>query len=34
LIFKRSHWDEGEDIGMIQIFDKLTALVAELSGRV
>ena len=34
LIFKRSHWDEGEDIGMIEIFDKLAALVAELSGRV
>jgi len=33
LIFKRSHWDEGEDIGMIQILDKLAALLAELSGR-
>ena len=34
LVFKRSHWDEGEDIGMIEIFDKMAALVAELSGRV
>ena len=34
LIFKRSHWDEGEDIGSNQIFDKLAALVAELSGCV
>ena len=34
LIFKRSHWDEGEDIGMIEIFDKMAASVAELSGRV
>ena len=34
LIFKRSHYDEGEDLGMIEIFDKLAALVAELSGRV
>ena len=34
LIFKRSHWDEGEDIGMIEILDKMAAVVAELSGRV
>ena len=33
LIFKRSYWDEGEDVGSNQIFDKLAALVAELSGR-
>jgi uncharacterized protein YndB with AHSA1/START domain len=33
LIFQRSHWDEGEDTGMNQIFDKLAELVAGLSGR-
>ncbi len=33
MIFKRSHWDEGEDMGMIQILDKLAALLAELPGR-
>jgi uncharacterized protein YndB with AHSA1/START domain len=33
MIFKRSHWDEGEDIGMIQILDKLTAVIGELSGH-
>ena len=31
LTFKRSHWDEGEDIGSNQIFDKLAVLVAELA---
>ena len=30
LIFKRSHWDEGEDAGLSEIFDKLAAL---LTGR-
>ena len=34
MIFKRSHWDEGEDLGMIQIVDKLTALLVELSGNI
>ena len=34
MIFKRSHWDEGEDIGMDQILDKLAALVADLSGHI
>jgi len=34
LTFKRSYWDEGEDAGMIEILDKLAALLAELSGRV
>ena len=29
LIFKRSHWDEGEDLGMIQICDKLAALLVR-----
>ena len=31
LTFKRSYWDEGEDEGMIEIFDKLAVLVAELA---
>ena len=31
LTFKRSHWDEGEDAGSNQIFDKLAAFVAELA---
>ena len=31
MVFKRSHWDEGEDAGMIEILDKLAAVVAELS---
>jgi len=30
LTFRRSHWDEGEDEGSNQIFDKLAALVAQL----
>jgi len=29
LVFKRSYWDEGEDIGSNQIFDKLAALLAR-----
>ena len=33
MVFKRSHWDEGEDMGMIEAFDKMAALVVELSGR-
>ena len=31
LTFKRSHWDEGEDTGSNQIFDKLAVFVAELA---
>ena len=31
LTFKRSHWDEGEDMGSNQIFDKLAVFVAELA---
>ena len=30
LTFKRSHWDEGEDGGMIEIFDKLAEFVVGL----
>ena len=30
LTFKRSHWDEGEDGGMAEMFDKLAMLTAEL----
>jgi uncharacterized protein YndB with AHSA1/START domain len=33
LIFKRSYWDEGEDVGLSQIFDKLATVLSELSGR-
>ena len=31
LTFKRSHWDEGEDTGSNQIFDKLAVFIAELA---
>jgi uncharacterized protein YndB with AHSA1/START domain len=31
LTFRRSHWDEGEDAGSNQIFDKLSVVVAELA---
>jgi len=31
LTFKRSYWDEGEDEGSNQIFDKLAVFVAELA---
>jgi uncharacterized protein YndB with AHSA1/START domain len=31
LTFKRSHWDEGEDTGSNQIFDKLAVFVAKLA---
>ncbi len=34
LTFKRSHWDEGEDTGSNQIFDKLAVFVAELAAKV
>lgn len=34
MTFKRSFYDEGEDLGMIQILDKLAALLDELSGRI
>jgi len=34
MVFKRSHWDEGEDVGSNQIFDKLAAVVAEMSERI
>ncbi len=30
MTFKRNYWDEGEDEGMKQIFDKLSAVIAEL----
>ncbi|TDK67557.1 SRPBCC family protein [Sapientia aquatica] len=33
MVFKRSHWDEGEDEGMMQICDKLVALLVELIKR-
>ena len=33
VVFKRSHWDEGEDVGMIQILDKMAAVIAGLPGR-
>ena len=32
MVFKRSHWDEGEDVGMIQILDKMAAVVANLAA--
>ena len=32
LMFKRSHWDEGEDIGCNQIFDKLAAWLRSAAG--
>jgi len=31
LVFKRSFWDEGEDVGMMQILDKLAALLPLLA---
>ena len=31
LTFKRNYWDEGEDVGSNQIFDKLAAFVVELA---
>ena len=32
MVFRRDYWDEGEDVGCMQIFDKLAALVAELAN--
>lgn len=33
MVFKRSHYDEGEDVGMMQILDKLSALLGTMAVR-